>query len=176
MGGQIVMEVTRLFPARVCGLVLAATFPQEETADGKRRRAEQAERLLREGMDNYAHDVLPRMLAPSTIQAMPATAAHVLQMMRRAHPIGAAAALRARAERPAYEPVLADLTIPALIVVGDQDVFTTRADADRMHALLRRSELVWMDGVGHMPNLERPSAFNVALERFLAVVSADLVT
>lgn len=28
----------------------------------------------------------------------------------------------------------------------DEDPFTTRADAERMHTLLKRSELVWMEG------------------------------
>ena len=40
-----------------------------------------------------------------------------------------------------------------------------------MHALLKRSELVWMTGVGHMPNLEREAEFNAALERLLGAVT-----
>ena len=94
-------------------------------------------------------------------------------MMRRAHPIGAAAALRGRADRPDYGETLERVDAPALIVVGDEDAFTTRDDADRMHALLNRSELVWLEGAGHMPNLERPAEFNAALERFLRARSAE---
>lgn len=52
------------------------------------------------------------------------------------------------------------LGIPALIVVGDADAFRTREDAECMHELLTGSELLWMEGVGHMPNLERPEEFN----------------
>jgi 3-oxoadipate enol-lactonase len=167
MGGQIVMEFCRLYPERLKGIVLAATFPRAETADGKRSRHAMADRLLREGMDGYAAEVLPNMVAVSTVAALPEVAEHVLTMMRRAHPAGAAAALRGRAERPDYEATLATLDCPALIVVGDADAFTTRDDADCMHALLARSELVWIEGAGHMPNLERPAEFNAALERFL---------
>jgi pimeloyl-ACP methyl ester carboxylesterase len=53
------------------------------------------------------------------------------------------------------------------VVVGDEDAFTSRDDAERMHAALRGSTLMWMPGVGHMPNLERADAFNAALVRFL---------
>ncbi|SRR5713101_1110943 len=49
---------------------------------------------------------------------------------------------------------------------------TTRADTDRMHALLAGSQLLWMEGIGHMPNLERATEFNGALERFLGKVAA----
>jgi pimeloyl-ACP methyl ester carboxylesterase len=167
MGGQIVMELCRGYPERVRGIVLAATFPQAETDHGKRDRAAAADRLLREGMSGYAHDVLPKMVAPRNITALPAVAAHVRSMMLAAHPAGAAAALRGRAERPGYEATLAGLDVPAVVVVGDEDAFTTRADAERMHALLRRSELVWIEGSGHMPNLEREPEFNAAVRRML---------
>jgi len=168
MGGQIAMEFCRLFAGRVRGLILAATFPQADTEEGKRVRHAAADRLLREGMAEYARETLPKMVAPSAITALPAVADHVLDMMRRAHPEGAAAALRGRAERPDYGDVLAALDVPALVVIGDCDAFTTRADADRMHSLLRGSELLWLAGCGHMPNLERASEFNGAVERFLA--------
>lgn len=170
MGGQIVMEFARRYPRRVRGIVLSATFPQAETAEGKRRRNEMADRLLREGMAPYAAEVLSKMLAPRSIETLPAVAEHVTAMMRATDPAGAAAALRGRAERPSYEETLAGLTVPALIVVGSEDAFTTRQDAERMRDLLRGSELVWLEGVGHMPNLERTEAFNAALLRFLARV------
>ena len=167
MGGQIVMEFCRLYPERVRGILLAATSPKAETQEGKQNRAIMADRLLREGMEPYAEEVLPKMVASRNLVALPAVAEHVRSMMRAAHPAGAAAALRGRAERPDYESTLAALDVPALIVVGDEDAFTTRADAERMHALLKRSQLVWMEGVGHMPNLEREVEFNEALGRLL---------
>jgi 3-oxoadipate enol-lactonase len=172
MGGPIAMECCRLWPARVRGLLLAATFPQAETPEGRLRRVAMAERLLSEGMERYAAETLPLMLARSSIAALPAVTKHVRTMMRAAHPAGAAAALRGRAERPDYADTLAALDVPALVVVGEDDAFTTRADAERMHALLRHSELLWLEGVGHMPNLERPSAFNDALAHLLGAVTA----
>lgn len=173
MGGQIVMEFARRYPHRVRGLVLAATFPQSETDEGKQNRNAMADRLLREGMHAYAGDVLPRMLAARTIQTLPAVAEHVVAMMRATDREGAAAALRGRAERPSYEETLASLTVPSLVVAGSEDAFTTRQDAERMCELLKGSELVWLEDVGHMPNLESPEAFNAALIRFLTRLGAD---
>jgi pimeloyl-ACP methyl ester carboxylesterase len=168
MGGQIAMEFCRLFPGRVRGVVLAATFATGETAGGRRRRADLAGRLLRDGMHDYATEVLPKMMSPASIGAMPAAAAHVLAMMRGAPPAGAAAALLARAERPDYAGVLAGLTVPTLIVVGTEDAFTPVSDAGYMHGLIPGAELVIIRGSGHLPNLERPAEFSQALRRFLA--------
>jgi pimeloyl-ACP methyl ester carboxylesterase len=167
MGGQIAMEVCRSFPERIRGLVLMATFPQAETEQGRVNRNAMADRLLREGLAPYAHEVLPKMVAPRNIASLPDVGRKVLEMMCNAPPEGAAAALRGRAERPEYSRVLARLQVPALVVVGDEDAFTTRADADFMHALLEGSQLLWMKGIGHMPNLEGEKEFNATFAAFL---------
>lgn len=170
MGGQIVMEFQRLFPGRVAGLVLADTFPGAETAQGRRARNAMAERLLAEGMDGYAGEVLDRMITPRNVTALPEVAAHVLRMMRGTSPEGAAAALRGRARRPDYGAVLAAIRVPTLIVVGRDDVYTPVAEAEAMHAAVRGSRLVVVEDAGHLPNLERPEEFNDALRRFLDVL------
>jgi pimeloyl-ACP methyl ester carboxylesterase len=167
MGGQIVMEFCRLYPERVRGILLAATFCRAETEEGRRQRAIMADRLLKEGMQPHADEVLPKMVTPANLIALPAVADHVRAMMRGTNPVGAAAALRGRAERPDYAETLARLDVPALVVVGDEDAFTTQADAEQMSGLLKQSELIWIKGVGHMPNLESEGEFNEALERFL---------
>jgi len=171
MGGQIAMEFARRHARLLRALVLASTFPRIDPDDVRRHRLATADRLEREGMEAFAEEVLPKMLAAVTVDTMPAVVTHIRRMMRSTPPAGAAAALRGRAERPPYEPVLAEVAAPALVIAGDTDAFTTRADVDSMCSLLRDVRLVWMNGVGHMPNLERPNAFNIALLAFLAVLA-----
>jgi pimeloyl-ACP methyl ester carboxylesterase len=125
MGGQIVMEFCRRYPERVRGILLAATFCRAETEEGRRQRAAMADRLLKEGMEPYAEEVLPKMVTPANLIALPGVADHVRAMMRGTNPIGAAAAVRGRAE------------------------------------------LVWIKGVGHMPNLQSEREFNAALGTLL---------
>ncbi|QMU75670.1 alpha/beta fold hydrolase [Streptacidiphilus sp. PB12-B1b] len=167
MGGQIVMEFYRLFPERAAALVLADTFPRAETPEGRAARNEMADRLLREGMDGYAGEVIDRMVAPYNVAELPGVAEHVLRMMRSAPPQGAAAALRGRAERPDYCALLAEVAVPALVVVGADDAYTPVSDAEYMHEQLPDSTLVVVEGAAHMPNLERADAFDAALLAFL---------
>lgn len=91
-------------------------------------------------------------------------------MMTSTDPEGAAAALRGRAERPDYRPLLTRVAVPALVVVGEDDAYTPVSDAEAMHALLPHSVLHVVRGAAHLPNLERPTDFNEALARFLATV------
>ncbi|MEU8649512.1 alpha/beta hydrolase [Streptomyces sp. NPDC048737] len=170
MGGQIAMECLARLGDRVRGLVLADTFAEPETPAGRTARNALADRLLTEGMRGYADEVLLKMVAP---HAPPPVKAHVHRMMTSAPPEGAAAALRGRAERPDYRPLLRRVTVPALVVVGADDEFTPVRDAETLHALLPDSTLRVIDGCGHLPNLERPAEFDAALAEFLARVDGD---
>lgn len=167
MGGQIVMECYRLFPERISALLLADTFAAAETPDGKTARYDMAERLLREGMSGYAHEVLDKMVSPDTIAARPDVAAHVLEMMTTTPPEGAAAALRGRAERPDYTELLPRITVPTLVVVGSEDTYTPVSDARHLNEHIPDSRLTIIEQAAHMPNLEQPHTFNAALHEFL---------
>jgi pimeloyl-ACP methyl ester carboxylesterase len=167
MGGQIVMEYYRLFPDRLRALLLADTFAAGETEHGKKVRNDTADRVLREGMAGYAVELLPRMVAPRTLETMPDVAAHVRGMMRRTSSVGAAAALRGRAERRDYVDMLAHITVPTLVAVGSADEFTPVSDARLIQERIPDATLEIIDGAGHMPNLERPEEFNAAFEKLL---------
>lgn len=170
MGGQIVLECYRLFPGRIAGLVLADTFAQLDTPERKQLRLDTADRLIAEGMKRYSGEELPKMIAPHHVETMPEVAAHVLRMMETTSPLGAAAALRGRAERIDYTPLLQQISVPTLIVVGDQDQYTPVSDARFMQERIVGSELAIINDAGHMPNLEQPTAFNTVFSRFLAGV------
>lgn len=170
MGGQIVMEFWRLFPDRIRGLLLADTFAAAETEAGRTARYDTAERLLREGMAGYAHEVLPKMISPRTIAARPDVARHVLGMMTRTPPEGAAAALRGRAERPDYTELLSRVSVPALVVVGAEDEYTPVSDARDICRRIPHARLTVIERAAHMPNLERAPEFNTALAEFLGAL------
>jgi pimeloyl-ACP methyl ester carboxylesterase len=169
MGGQIAMDCYRRFPDRVRGLVLADTFAAADTPDGVRVRHATADRLLREGMRGYADEVLEKMVAP---YADPDVKAHVHRMMTTTSPASAAAALRARAARPDYRALLPTVTVPALVVVGEDDTYTPVAEAEALHAALPDASLHVVEGAAHLPNLERPAEFNEVLDSFLARIDA----
>jgi pimeloyl-ACP methyl ester carboxylesterase len=164
MGGQIALEFWARRPDRVAGLLVADTTAAGETAESRAARIAQAQRLVREGMDPYAVENLYLMVSPD---APPDVAGHVLGMMRSTDPAGAAAAQRARADRPDRRAALATVTVPTVVVVGSEDAFTPVTDARVIADGVPGAELVVVEGAAHMPNLERPDAFNAALQRLL---------
>jgi pimeloyl-ACP methyl ester carboxylesterase len=173
MGGQVALEIAAAAPDRLLGLILCDTFAQVDAPAKKAGRYALADRLDTEGLADYAVEVLPKMMCPKTIAERPEVAAQLVRMMQRAPAQGASAALRTRAERQDYLPLLPTLDLPTLIIVGRHDEFTPVADAELMQRNIRNSTLVVIEDAGHLTNLEQPAAFNRALAAFLGTSVID---
>jgi 3-oxoadipate enol-lactonase len=83
------------------------------------------------------------------------------------HRVGITRAVNGVIDRAGVDDQLDGITTPTLIIVGDQDVATAPAKAQRMHARIRGSRLVVIPGAGHTSTVEEPRAVNAALEEFL---------
>jgi pimeloyl-ACP methyl ester carboxylesterase len=62
---------------------------------------------------------------------------------------------------------LDDLRAPTLIITGDDDRVVATADSIKLNGDLPGSELVIIEGAGHLPNEEKPKEFVDAVLRFL---------
>ena len=86
---------------------------------------------------------------------------------------GLVAGLEAMMARVDSTPTLATITVPTLVVVGDEDVLTPPAQAQLLHAGIAGSRLEVIEGSGHLPCLERPAAFNLVVGEFLTRLARD---
>ncbi len=68
---------------------------------------------------------------------------------------------------------LRDVKVPTLIMVGNQDILTPRADSEEMNELIPGSELVVISGAAHGFMIEHASTFNRVLKEFLERVSHE---
>jgi pimeloyl-ACP methyl ester carboxylesterase len=167
MGGYVALAFYRRFPLRVRALVLADTRAQSDTEEARRNRAQQAEKILREGMESIADDFLKKVLTNETLTGKPETVSRVREMILKTPPQGAANALRGMAVRPDQTAFLEQILAPTLILVGSEDELTPPRDAELMHREIRGSRLEIIEGASHLSNLERPLEFNRALLDFI---------
>ncbi|WP_144161399.1 alpha/beta fold hydrolase [Paraburkholderia sp. BCC1885] len=68
---------------------------------------------------------------------------------------------------------LADITLPTLVVCGEEDVITPPEESRILASGLSGASLVLIPGAGHFPMLEKPKEFNAALRKFLDSGSDD---
>ena len=57
--------------------------------------------------------------------------------------------------------------LPALVIVGEEDVATAPAKAERIVAGIANAKLVVIPKAGHSSTLEQPTAVNAAIKEFL---------
>ncbi len=167
MGGYVLMALLRRHPERVRAVMLLATKAPGDTDAGKQARDEMIRLALEEGAGAVAEKMLPKMLTARTREQSPELVAFVREMMAATPVDGIVGALKALRDRPSSEATLQACSLPALILVGQEDELTPPAEARAMQALLRRSRLDEIPEASHLLNLEQPEAVNNAMLRFL---------
>jgi 3-oxoadipate enol-lactonase len=83
------------------------------------------------------------------------------------HRIGITRALTGVIEREGVYEQLMRVIAPTLILVGDQDVATVPAKAERIHSQIADSQLIRIPGAGHTSSVEEPAFVNQAIRAFL---------
>jgi pimeloyl-ACP methyl ester carboxylesterase len=69
--------------------------------------------------------------------------------------------------RPDSRPLLVDIDVPTVVIVGRQDQSTPPARAHEMAADIATSRLVVLEDCGHMSPLEKPDEVAAELRRWL---------
>lgn len=167
MGGYIAFEFWRRYGDSVQRLILADTKADADTPEEKERREAMAEAAGKAGAAAIADLLLPKMLAPRTLEHNSRLTDQVRSMMAAAPVSGIVGALRALADRPDSTPTLKEITCGTLVVVGAEDAITPPAAAEAMAKAIPKSQLAVLPNAGHLANLDQPDAFTSAVSGFL---------
>ena len=157
-------------PARCEGLVLVDTLAGADTEVARAWRDGMVELVRREGPDAVAHLMVPKLLGETTRREHPEIEAALRGWIRLQTTEAIASAILHIRDRPDATDTLRSVTVPTLVVVGEEDVITPPPEAEIMHALVPSSRLVRFPRTGHLPPLEVPAEFNGVLTEFLASV------
>jgi 3-oxoadipate enol-lactonase len=167
MGGYVAFAMIRREPARFSQIVLADTRATADTPAGREARKGMLAALDAGGPAAVADLMLPKLLGESSRTEQPELENRVRRMIETNDAAGIAGGIRAMMDRSDSTPLLDQIGVPSLIIVGDEDVLTPPADSEAMAARLRRSRLVKLPRAGHLSSLEAPRDFSVALSDFL---------
>jgi pimeloyl-ACP methyl ester carboxylesterase len=168
MGGYVAFEFWRQFADRVRALVLCDTRAAADSGDTQRARKVLADRVRSEGPGPVIEALLPKLLSPSTARKREKGVAPMVRaMMEETPPETMARALLGMADRADAEALLRTIDIPVLVVVGSDDVITSRGQAEMLARGIRGARLELIESAGHMAPLEQPEEFNAVLSQFL---------
>lgn len=167
MGGYAAFAFLRKYAGRVRGLILSDTRPGADTDEAKANREQVARLVEEQGVEPLADLQVPKLLAEYTRQHHPEVELRVRQMINAATPAGIAAASRGMAQRADSTDLLAAITCPTLVVVGEYDSLTPSAVAQAYAQSIPGAHIATIPLAGHLSNLEQPEAFLEAVRPFL---------
>jgi len=170
MGGYVAMAFLRRYADRVSGLVLADTKASGDSPAVRETRERIARQVQEDGSTVLADEVLPTLLGATTTASRPLVSGRVRGLVQAAPPAAVAWAERAMAARPASYDVLAQVDVPALVLVGAEDALSPVSDAQAMVDALPQGRLAVLPDAGHLSAVETPETFNDALAAFLVAL------
>lgn len=160
MGGYVALAMARRAPTRVKGLVLSSTRAGADSQEGRVGRDRMVDLVEREGPAGIAKQMVPKLLAPATLETQPDLAEVVGGLIEANSAMAIRAALLAMKDRPNAGPTLGDLDCPVTIIHGADDQLIPVTEAEAMAAAIAGSRLTILPDAGHLPNLEAPVAFS----------------
>jgi 3-oxoadipate enol-lactonase len=167
LGGYVVLGLFRHAPRYFAGMILADTRPQADTPEAVEGRKRTLALLGEQGALAVLEQMTPKLLGETSRKKRPALVERLREIVSSNPDAAVAGAVNALMTRPDSTSLLSSIHCPTLIVVGDEDVLTPPELSREMHAAIAGSELVILEGAGHLSSLERPKEFNLALEHFL---------
>ena len=167
MGGRVALEVFRLAPERVRRFALVSTgiHPLKEGEPASR------EKLKQVGYDNGYEALVDSWLPPMVADANRAKPEVYDPMRAMCLAMGQDvfdAQIKALVTRPEVDSLLPQITCPTLVMTGALDQWAPPAQHEQIAAKIPNSQLVIVEGAGHMIQLEAPDAVNEAINRWLA--------
>jgi pimeloyl-ACP methyl ester carboxylesterase len=167
MGGMVAQTMLRRRPDAYAAAVLACTSPAFGNADGDFQKKFVADRLgpldAGKAMADLAPKMVERMMGPRPDPAGRALAIEVMAAVPADTYRAAVRCLVAFDERAN----LARIATPVLCLAGEVDPNAPPQVVERMAGKIPGARYVCLPGLGHLPNLEAPAAFDAAVFGFL---------
>jgi pimeloyl-ACP methyl ester carboxylesterase len=170
MGGYIAFEMLRRHADRIAGLILCDTRADADSAEGAKGRDETMNIARTRGAAAIAERMIPVALGRTTQQTQPQLVQQVREMITKTPVAGIVGALEAMKTRADSTDLLGGISVPTLVVVGQEDVIAAPAVARAMASAIPSATLTTIEGAGHVPPLEAPTAVSRVFSEFLEAV------
>lgn len=167
IGGYILFEFWRQFPERVHALVFCDTRASADSDEARAARLKSAADVLQTGPEPFLEALLPKLLGETTRRERPDLVEQARTMAAKMLTERIAAVQQGMAARPDSIPTLATITVPTLVLVGEEDTLTPRADAEVIAKVIAGAQLKAIPRAGHFAPFEQPEATAAALLGFL---------
>lgn len=170
MGGYVLFDLLERYPDRAaaaCFITTRSTVDDEEVKSGRLALLDSAGKY---GKAAVAELFAQSLFANATAREKPELIRELCDMMISLDMHGVKGALMAMLQRKDYTSLLEGFTMPSLVIGAEQDSAARCRDIRLLADRLPHCKLCMIPEAGHMANLEKPTAFNDCLLKFLGEI------
>jgi 3-oxoadipate enol-lactonase len=171
IGGYTIFEFWRQFPSRAAALVLSNTKATADNPEARAERSKVAHDVLERGAEPFFEGFVTKVLGETTRRSRPDLVEGALRMMRKMSAEDVAGTQLGMAERPDSTPTLKTISVPTLIITGDEDTMTGVPEAELMKQNVPGAQMRVIARAGHYSPWEQPEEAGRLLREFLDSVS-----
>ncbi|MBN9514966.1 MAG: alpha/beta fold hydrolase [Alphaproteobacteria bacterium] len=166
MGGYVAFEIFRRAPTRVERIALIDTQAAPDSPESRTRRQAFIEQTRLGRFHGVHPTLLPQIIHPTRLKDAAVTQP-ILDMAKEIGGDGFVRQQQAILGRADSRPLLVEIEVPAVVIVGRQDMATPLPRSQQMATDIANAQLVILEECGHVSPLERPAEVSAALRRWL---------
>ncbi len=168
MGGYIALEFWHQHPQRLNALILTNTKASADSPDARDNREQAAQKVLANGTTDLARSMPEKLLSEKSLAQSPELKVRISEMIEHQSPESIAAASRGMAQRHDFTDRLDNISIPTLVIAGEDDKLIPLDESKRMDHMIPNASMKLISAAGHLSPLEQPTVFTQTVSQFLS--------
>lgn len=165
LGGYVTLAFADKYPERLHAFGLIHSTGLPDTDEARQNRYKGVERIEQEGIEPFINDLIPKLFAKNNLQSMKDTVEKARQIGFATKPEGAQNTLKGMAERSNRNAVIANTSLPVLLVAGADDQVISPDKTFSVEQQLMTAKT--LPHVGHMSMYEDPAQLSEVIHKFL---------
>ncbi|WP_394991043.1 alpha/beta fold hydrolase [Emticicia sp.] len=168
MGGYILLNAVHRFPNRFEAIVLSDTQCIADSEEAKEKRSKSISQIKAEGLKKFADTFIANVFCQNSLDNKKELVEEIRNIILKTPQRTVIGTLEALAQRSEMCASLHEISVPTLILCGNEDIVTPPIQAELLYGKILNSSLHIIQNAGHLANLEQPEQFNKHLTSFIS--------
>ena len=140
MGGYAALALYQSRPDLFDGLVIANSRAGADSPEARANRRNMLAVVDREGPSGIAREMMPKLLGKTTMETNPSIEANVRRLIKQQSPVAIRSAIHRMMHRPDSTPLLGQVSVPTLVITGEEDEMIPVDESRKMAAAISGAE------------------------------------
>ncbi len=167
MGGYISLRAIERMENKFSAAILCDTKSSADDNEGKLKRAAAIKQINSGNLESFIETFVTNCFGTEFIQTNKKYFDEVVNRSKKHNPVGVKGCLLAMAGRTDTTNYSSKISIPTLIICGEEDKITPPGIMKFMAEQIKSSDFVIVEKAGHLSPVEQPMNVNNAIKKFL---------